>query len=591
MLYRLQNVQSPDNAFWSSGNKPTQESFRLDQRASEWHFRALLLCSNKVLAAASFFYESEVTREITSRFEAAFMDGDALFFISEEYESVGQHAEAKQEKSPGELKNAYVGRSAREHTSELEEIGNVLLRPNVSISEIIRREWLNEVASSDPGGLNRQIRAQCSNDTEHARILTACSEAAARNTSDFVWDAVRPRLESCGASASVQTIARRRLAQIYAVCMAASLNCGLDNPDYELTHTRLGSRSATDTSLFASCMRELGVLEQIKLLTPEGVLELKRSGEWVWFMRLYRSLIQEASDVDEQHFVDVFRDVAIAEQELFRRGIRHDEFLEFFRTSVHTQFREVGLKGNALDVLRAAHSVFDESLFRRVKDRVYNREVLHLPEAGLRAASVTGPSQRGLSSSSAPISDRLRVLFLAANPLTTDRLRLDREFRDAKRKAREASGGVRSLEFESEWAVTVHDLQGHLLRTRPDIVHFSGHGSSDSRIVIESDSGDAVEIETRALSNLIGLCRGFVSCVVLNCCYSERQARAISAEVGTVIGCNQSVGDDSAVHFASAFYRALAYGEEFSDAFRFARNHLELLGDQAGASTYVLLSS
>ena len=42
---------------------------------------------------------------------------------------------------------------------------------------------------------------------------------------------------------------------------------------------------------------------------------------------------------------------------------------------------------------------------------------------------------------------------------------------------------------EQEWAVRVADLQGSLLRHRPAIVHFSGHGSQAGEIILEDQAG------------------------------------------------------------------------------------------------------
>jgi hypothetical protein len=71
----------------------------------------------------------------------------------------------------------------------------------------------------------------------------------------------------------------------------------------------------------------------------------------------------------------------------------------------------------------------------------------------------------------------IKLLFLAANPTDTDRLRLDEESRD-------------QFELKTHWAVRADDLQELLMRYQPDIVHFSGHGNpvaqSDPRLRLQS---------------------------------------------------------------------------------------------------------
>ncbi|MCA9714061.1 MAG: hypothetical protein KC468_05115, partial [Myxococcales bacterium] len=88
-----------------------------------------------------------------------------------------------------------------------------------------------------------------------------------------------------------------------------------------------------------------------------------------------------------------------------------------------------------------------------------------LDEAALRLVASTVTSGSG----------RARVLFLAANPADTGRLALERELREIKAVVRQSALRDR-LELFSEWAVRPGDLQEHLLRYRPALVHFSGHG-------------------------------------------------------------------------------------------------------------------
>ncbi|BAY50581.1 pentapeptide repeat-containing protein (plasmid) [Scytonema sp. HK-05] len=58
-----------------------------------------------------------------------------------------------------------------------------------------------------------------------------------------------------------------------------------------------------------------------------------------------------------------------------------------------------------------------------------------------------------------------------------------------------------------------------------------------------------------------------VECVLLNACYSEEQAQAISQYIKYVIGMNQAIGDKAAIAFAVAFYDALGAGEEVQFAY------------------------
>src|SRR5689334_19766464 len=67
------------------------------------------------------------------------------------------------------------------------------------------------------------------------------------------------------------------------------------------------------------------------------------------------------------------------------------------------------------------------------------------------------------------------ILFLAANPIGTSRLALDREAR-AIHVELELSGYRDCFDFQTRWAAEPLDLLRELRRLRPTVVHFSGHG-------------------------------------------------------------------------------------------------------------------
>lgn len=170
-----------------------------------------------------------------------------------------------------------------------------------------------------------------------------------------------------------------------------------------------------------------------------------------------------------------------------------------------------------------------------------------------------------------------KILFLAANPLDTVRLRLDREVRKIEKVLRQARFRER-FELVQHWAVRVSDLQTCLLLHNPHIVHFSGHGSQSSEIILEDDAGNKRPIPVQALSRLFFLFRNQVQCVVLNACYSENQAQAIAKHIDCVIGMSKAIGDVAAVSFAAAFYQALAFGEDVKTAFDLGCVQIDLEG-------------
>jgi len=96
-------------------------------------------------------------------------------------------------------------------------------------------------------------------------------------------------------------------------------------------------------------------------------------------------------------------------------------------------------------------------------------------------------------------------------------------------------------------------------------------------LLFEDRNGNAQLVTTSALVALFELFAGKICCVVLNACYAEVQAKAISAHVPYVIGMSEAISDQAAVEFAAAFYDALGSGQKIELAFKAACVQLQLL--------------
>ncbi len=171
----------------------------------------------------------------------------------------------------------------------------------------------------------------------------------------------------------------------------------------------------------------------------------------------------------------------------------------------------------------------------------------------------------------------IKILFLAANPKDTVNLRLDEEVREIEHRIMLAQ---KKEEFVlvKKGAVRVGDLQLYLNQERPTIVHFSGHGTNDGKIVLEDNMGISIAIPPTALARVFLTLKDNVNCVVLNACFSFEQAQAINQSVNCVIGMSSSISDEAAIAFSSAFYLALASGRSIQNAFDQGINELMLLG-------------
>lgn len=161
---------------------------------------------------------------------------------------------------------------------------------------------------------------------------------------------------------------------------------------------------------------------------------------------------------------------------------------------------------------------------------------------------------------------KIKTLFLAANPVGTDPLKLDEEIRAINEKIT-ASEYRDSLELVSNWAVRPDDLLQALNTHKPQIVHFSGHGSSTGEITLVDNNGQPKKISQKAIKSLFTTLRDNIKVVVLNACYSKLQAEAITEIIDCTIGMNTAIGDKAAIVFAASFYRAIGFGRSVQEAF------------------------
>ncbi|WP_437817431.1 CHAT domain-containing protein [Sorangium sp. So ce1078] len=169
----------------------------------------------------------------------------------------------------------------------------------------------------------------------------------------------------------------------------------------------------------------------------------------------------------------------------------------------------------------------------------------------------------------------IKVLFLAANPPSTMRLGLGRELREIEERIR-AVKHRDTVTFVSRWAVRPDDLQQALLEEQPHVLHFGGHGTQDDRIVLEESGGGVAFVDKDALADLIGILTDNLQLVVLNACYSEPLADALTQHVACAVGMHQPIGDLAATEFAASFYRALGFGRTVDEAFRLGCSALRL---------------
>lgn len=216
------------------------------------------------------------------------------------------------------------------------------------------------------------------------------------------------------------------------------------------------------------------------------------------------------------------------------------------------------------------------ALLRQIED-----EEAALAELGQRLQKLEqspAPNAPAPARTKAQRGETVTILFLAADPTDAARLRLGKEFAEINERLRMARQRKRFKLALPQLALRPDTISGALLDSRPQIVHFAGHGTPDGCVCFENRSGEALRIQPDALAALFEQFSGQIRCVLLNACYSEIQARAIARHIDFVIGMKNEISDEAAIAFTVGFYQGLGAGRTIEEAYRLGIVQIRLSG-------------
>lgn len=189
---------------------------------------------------------------------------------------------------------------------------------------------------------------------------------------------------------------------------------------------------------------------------------------------------------------------------------------------------------------------------------------------------------------------KLKMLFVAADPLPGSRLNLAGEIRGIVQGVR-SSKNEASFELDQLWGARWQDLRRQLLRSTPEILHFAGNGK-ESGLYFEDEMGDVDVVEAEQFSALLGLFHDRVRLIFLNAANSHAICEELAGSIDFVIGISGKIADKDAIKFAAAFYEAIVDRKPVQTAFDFALANLSKGEDKAyklftqrkGADPYLL---
>ncbi len=171
-------------------------------------------------------------------------------------------------------------------------------------------------------------------------------------------------------------------------------------------------------------------------------------------------------------------------------------------------------------------------------------------------------------------NDKRIILLFSASPHDIRHLRVNDEWRQISREL-DASTNRDSFDLVYKPSVQIQDITRAMQRQKPEIVHFSGHGTQEN-LMIQNANGSFEMFPEQSIMRLFTLFadKGDLKCVVLNACYSKTIAKAIS-ELGLyVVGMSTKVKDVASISFSTGFYQSLGEGNDIEYAFQIAMINL-----------------
>jgi esterase/lipase superfamily enzyme len=168
------------------------------------------------------------------------------------------------------------------------------------------------------------------------------------------------------------------------------------------------------------------------------------------------------------------------------------------------------------------------------------------------------------------------ILVLAANPIGTDRLELEREAESIRSNLRLEKWG-KDYTVRTRQGTQIEDLARYLTEYRPTIVHVIGHSSATGEIVLENDLHQIQPVTPTQIATLFANEEQQIECVIFNSCFSLEMADVLVEYIPCTIGIDEEIHDIDTVSFTSEFYRAVAAGKGYCQAFELARSQIQSL--------------
>lgn len=158
-----------------------------------------------------------------------------------------------------------------------------------------------------------------------------------------------------------------------------------------------------------------------------------------------------------------------------------------------------------------------------------------------------------------------KIALAAASPKDLARLNIEEEFARIN-DVKDFSFNINNLSIEYRPSLTKDRLTRLLSKNKPNILHFSGHGSG-AVLYFRDQNNYSVKVDKKALAELLIVYADTLECVILNACYSKEQAELLAQYIPNVIGTSSAIGNEKSIKFSELYYQALFNGRSYKEAF------------------------
>lgn len=234
----------------------------------------------------------------------------------------------------------------------------------------------------------------------------------------------------------------------------------------------------------------------------------------------------------------------------------------------NTALRFVQVLGNYKNQLRdLADGLIDTAQFNTQKAGItvsirINLETLSAGELAKIHTALTG-------NENVTEKKQLVLLFVAASPTDQDQIKPEKDFQTIKNQLLLSAGKSQLTTATPLYGTSFAEFSNNLIAQKPDMIHFSGHGSQ-LNLFFEDEYNLTQVISASTLKALLSR-QPDVQFVFLNACRTRETALLLSQLNIYVMGYDANIADPTSQRFLTAFYSALAHGEPYKSAYEVAR--------------------